>query len=228
MMNFRDTFDAIATDEDRARRLLVPCFDDLYAAIIRALPFAADDEFSVLDLGAGSGLLAAIILHHFPKARITLVDVNDDHLGRARRRLSDYADQLSWVHADFARTDPPGKFDATVSALALHHISDLDKRTLYRSLYYALNRMGSLVVADRLHGPTPAIYALDKKIWQREVHQGGAEDTEIKQAQASHAEDFHSTLNEHLEWLRISGFLDVDIHYKNVMYSVFGGHRPDV
>jgi len=227
-MKFSDTFEAVADDEDRARRLLVPCFDDLFGAIIRALPFARDDDFSVLDLGAGSGLLTAIVLHHFPKARITLVDVDDGNLGRARERLSDYADQLSWVHADFARTDPPGKFDATVSALALHHISDLDKRTLYRSLYYALNPKGVLVVADRLHGPTPAIYLHDKEIWQREVRAQGAGEAKIERAQASHGEDFHSTLNEHLEWLRNSGFLDVDIHYKNVMFSVFGGHRPDV
>jgi tRNA (cmo5U34)-methyltransferase len=200
----------------------------LIGAVLRALPFAADDAFSVLELGAGTGLLTAIMLHHFPNAQVTLVDVSAANLDRARRRLAPFADQLTWVEADFARTDPPGLFDVVVSAQAIHHISDLDKRTLYRSLYYALNRLGSVIIADRLHGSTPATYALFKNFWRREVGEAGAAEADIEQAARSMAEDYHSTLNEHLEWLRNSGFLYIDVHYKNALYAVFGGHRSDV
>jgi len=227
-MDIRAAFDATATDEDRARRLLAPCFDDLFAAIVRAVPFGPEDTFNVLDLGAGSGLLTAILLHHFPNARVTLVDVREENLARARRRLAAHADQLSWIQSDFARSDPPRGFDIIVSALAIHHISDLDKRTLYRSLYSVLNRLGAVIIADRLHGPTAAAYQIYKKIWEAEVRELGAPEADIERAKSSMAEDYHSTLNEHLEWLRNSGFLDVDVYYKNSMYAVFGGHRPDV
>lgn len=227
-MDIRNAFEAIATDEDRARRLLVPCFDEFLGAVVRAIPFAADDDFSVLDLGAGTGLLTAIILSQFPKARVTLVDVNEENLKGAGARLAAYGGQLTYLQADFARTDPPREFDAVVSMLALHHISDLDKRTLYRSLYYALNRLGSVIIADRLHGPTAATYELYKTIWQHEVRELGATDAAIEKVKSSQTGDYHSTLNEHLDWMRNSGFLDVDVHYKNAMFAVFGGHRPDV
>lgn len=227
-MDIRDAFEACANDDDRSRRLLIPCFDEFYGAILRALPFAPDDEFDILNLGAGSGLLAALVLQNFPAARLTLVDLSADKLDQARDRLTAQTDRLTLVEADFARTDPPGEFDAVVSALALHHISDLDKRTLYRSIYYALNRLGTLITADRLHGPTVPANEHYEEIWAREVRQLGATEAEIERTISSRAGDQHSTLNEHLEWLRNSGFLDVDVHYKNGMFAVLGGHRPDI
>jgi len=227
-MDICEAFEACATDDDRAHRLLIPCFDEFYGAILRALPFAPEDEFNVLNLGAGSGLLAALLLRQFPGARLTLVDVVADKLDQARDRLAAQTERLTLVEADFARTDPPGEFDVVISALTLHHISDLDKRTLYRSIYYALNRLGTLITADRLHGPTAPTFEHYEEIWAREVRALGASEAEIERTISSRAEDHHSTLNEHLEWLRNSGFLDVDVHYKNGMFAVLGGHRPDI
>jgi hypothetical protein len=38
MIDIRDAFEATASDEDRKRRLLAPCFDDLYQrSLIRTL-----------------------------------------------------------------------------------------------------------------------------------------------------------------------------------------------
>ena len=227
-MDIPNAFKSCASNEDRARRLLVPCFDEFYAALLRAIPFSPDDTFSVLNLGAGSGLLTALLLHHFPKVQVTLVNVSAEKLDQSRQRLAGLAGQLTWLQADFARTDPPGTYDVAVSAMAFHHISDLDKRTLYRSIYYALNRLGTVITADRLHGPTPATYVNYEEIWQREVRDNGASISDIERTITNRANDFHSTLSEHLDWLRNSGYLDVDVHYKNAMFAVFGGHRPDI
>ena len=53
MDSIKDAFDSIAHDYDRARRQLVPCFDEFYRAAIDLLPFEKELEFEVLDLGAG-------------------------------------------------------------------------------------------------------------------------------------------------------------------------------
>ena len=60
-MNVREAFDRSAQIYDRGRRQLVPCFDDFYSTAIERLPFAADDAVSVLDLGAGTGLLSLLV-----------------------------------------------------------------------------------------------------------------------------------------------------------------------
>ena len=72
---------------DQARRKLVPCFDDFYRAALDLLPFAPEARFEVLDLGAGTGLLSAMIAEMFPKAQLTLFDLTPEMLTIARQRL---------------------------------------------------------------------------------------------------------------------------------------------
>ena len=40
-------------------------------------------------------------------------------------------------------------------------------------------------------------------------------------------ENFRHALEEQLEWLRNAGFRNVDTYYKNLMFAVYGGNRPD-
>jgi tRNA (cmo5U34)-methyltransferase len=74
MDSIKDAFDSISHNYDRARRQLVPCFDKFYLAAIDLLPFEKEHEFEVLDLGAGTGLLSALIAFSFPRVSITMVD----------------------------------------------------------------------------------------------------------------------------------------------------------
>ena len=63
---------------DRDRETLVPCFEEFYGTVIRVIPFKREDSFNALDLGAGTGLLAALVGQEFPNALITLTDLSDD------------------------------------------------------------------------------------------------------------------------------------------------------
>jgi hypothetical protein len=40
---------------------LIPCFDEFYRVALDCLPFEKEQEFSALDLGAGTGILSALI-----------------------------------------------------------------------------------------------------------------------------------------------------------------------
>ena len=113
-MNVKQVFDATAGTYDRARRQLVPCFDDFYRTVLELVPFAADAPIVVLDLGAGTGLLSAFVSAAFRNAQLTLVDVSEEMLARAHER---FADRLSNVHfqaMDLASAPLPGQFDLVV------------------------------------------------------------------------------------------------------------------
>jgi tRNA (cmo5U34)-methyltransferase len=83
-MNVGSSFDATAAIYDRSRRQLIPCFDDFYRAAVELAPFGRHEAIDILDLGAGTGLMAAFLAEALPRARFTLVDVAAEMLDRAR------------------------------------------------------------------------------------------------------------------------------------------------
>ena len=81
-------FGQAAGDYDRIRPELVPGFDRFYGAVLESIPFREEQEVRVLDLGAGTGLLSAVVAGKFPRARVMLVDLSVEMLRVARRRFS--------------------------------------------------------------------------------------------------------------------------------------------
>lgn len=51
----RALFDGAAAGYDRARRQLVPPFDDFYGTVVESIPYEREAAIRVLDLGAGTG-----------------------------------------------------------------------------------------------------------------------------------------------------------------------------
>ena len=100
----RKAFAADAENYDRPRRKLVPCFDDFYRTALELLPFNPR-TFEVLDLGAGTGILSAMIAEAFPKSRLTLFDVTPEMLMIARARLKPLGKRVRFVTADFATAE---------------------------------------------------------------------------------------------------------------------------
>lgn len=88
MVDAEVIFDEAAEDYDRARRQLVPGFDGFYGAVLEAIPCGVEEGIRVLDLGAGTGLLGAMVAEKFPRSRVTLVDISVEMLRVARRRLA--------------------------------------------------------------------------------------------------------------------------------------------
>jgi len=220
----KEAFDRAANDYDRMRRQLIPCFDHFYGAVGRVMPFGADAAVDILDLGAGTGLLAAILHEQFPSARLTLIDISDEMLEKARERFAGKDAEI--VVADYSREIIPGRFDAIVSALSIHHLTDEDKAALFRNIFSALKPGGAFVNADEVKGPTEALDRFYWDEWVREIIARGINPEEVKAAQQRMQHDIPATLDAHLGWLRDAGFEDVDCYYKYYGYVVFGGRRP--
>lgn len=221
-MTLAADFNATAGDYDAARRRLIPCFDDFYGAALAFLPFSAEDAPAILDLGAGTGLLSGLLRRALPKARLHLVDVSEDMLALARRRLA--GDPLvGFAVADFAANLPAGPWDAVVSALAIHHLDDDGKRALFRRLAGVLKPGGVFVNAEQVLGPTAAAEAFNRAQWHRGIRAAGASDDDIAAAARRMAHDRCAPLLDQMAWLDEAGFADVDCLYKNGMFAVYGG-----
>ena len=218
-------FDAFARDYDQSRHRLVPDFDRFYGTVaqILALSFKADAELQILDLGAGTGLLAAMLSHHFPNAHFVLADAAPQMLERARERFASDA-RFEFRTLDFARDELPSNgFDAVVSSLAIHHLAPNGLEPLFHRVLGALSHGGIFVNADQTRGASDRLEAAFEQQWQRDTLEAGATREELEGAIERMKADRHAPLEFQLEALRNAGFTEVECLYKRFRFAVYAG-----
>ena len=132
---------------------LTPVYDLVIARTTRERTFrprlleqaGIKDGMSVLDIGAGTGTLAALIAERHPGARVTGLDADPDMLARARVKAPaaqfdvGMSDRLPYADASF---------DRVLSSLFFHHIGRDDKQRTLAEAHRVLRPGGELHIAD--------------------------------------------------------------------------------
>ena len=108
----------------------------------------------------------------------------------------------------FAREELPRGFDVAVSLLRLHALDEITRRSVYRGIHAALKPNGMFLVGDHTRPASTGVQELYART--------------LPPAEGSRR---GLLLSNELPWLGTVGFRDVDIHYKNLDYAVFGGRR---
>ena len=223
----RKSFAAGAAGYDRARRKLIPCFDDFYRTAVELIPFSPDARIEALDLGAGTGLLSSLIADRFPKARIALFDVTPEMLTIARKRLKRAGRRVRFVTADFSAASHSKSYDLVVSALAIHHLPDIGKRRLFADVFQYLNPGGVFINADQVAGETDSIERRTREAWINRVREMKVSQRDLQAALNRMKHDLPSTLDQQLGWMREAGFVEVHCAYRNMIFAVFSGRKPE-
>ena len=217
---------------DALRRRLIPPFDAFYGTAVGAL-VELDERGgpvrSVLDLGAGTGLLSGLVHDALPQASLTLVDGAPAMLEQARSRLAEAGAAAAFVVGDLADPLPaaPGDgWDAVVSALAIHHLDDAGKRALFARVLAALRPGGIFVNAEQVLGRTPAIQA-GYRAWHRaESARLGVTAEEWAASEERMKVDKWATVADQLAWLEAAGFSDSDAPFVDHCFAVIVGRKP--
>ncbi len=101
----------------------------IIARLIAAAPFARDAAIDVLDVGGGSGVIAAAVLDAFPRAKVTLADFSAPMLDSARKRFAKEGARVRYALCDLRDPAWPkaagGPFDLAVSGIAIHNLHEL-------------------------------------------------------------------------------------------------------
>jgi tRNA (cmo5U34)-methyltransferase len=216
-------FDGHAREYDALRRRLVPALDGFYGAAIASLELASRPLDRILDLGAGTGLLTAMIADARPDVELVLLDGSQAMLEQARERLGDRA---SYVTADLRDPLPAGPWDAVVSALAIHHLDDADKRDLLTRAFAALAPGGVFVNAEQVLGPTPEVSGVYACRHHAAAVALGATPREWEATLERMSHDRCATVEDQLGWLRAAGFTDVDCPWRDGRFAVLAARRP--
>jgi len=112
--------------------------------IARCLP---EGTRGILDLGCGTGLELPAIFARFPAAKVIGIDLAEDMLALLHERCAGLDVEtlcMSYFDYDF----PPGRFDAVISVMSLHHFSPAQKLDLYAKARSTLKPGGVFLNCD--------------------------------------------------------------------------------
>jgi SAM-dependent methyltransferase len=164
--------------------------------LLEALPERVE---RFLDLGTGDGRLAALIRSRHPDARGFGLDSSGPMLARAVERFADQA-AIELVSHDLDRPIAlDGPFDAVVSGLAIHHLDDRRKRSLFAEIQTLLGSGGVFANLDLV----ASISHAEHERFRRAIGRERDDPT-----------DRLAGLCEQLEWLQECGFGEVDCRFK--------------
>jgi tRNA (cmo5U34)-methyltransferase len=226
MEHVKRAFDAVAAQYDAQRKYIIPDMDGFYGAAVWAADWPGKDP-SILDIGAGTGLLSALFLEKFPLATLTLLDISDGMLEVARKRFA-RSPRVSFVVADYSRDDLPGKYDIVCSALSIHHLEHGDKQQLFRKIFRALSPGGIFVNADQVEAPCDWLSRKYLEYWDSFLALAPIDPGELESARIRRETlDKNAPLLDQVRWLADAGFSGVDVVYKNRTFCVFVGKKGE-
>jgi tRNA (cmo5U34)-methyltransferase len=220
------TFAAQSEQRDQQRR-------DQLTLVARLLPFGADDAFTFLDLGAGTGAASRAILAEYPRANAILAEYSPQMAAEGARIMSAYTGRFRYIELDMLAPDwsliDPDPLDAAVSALSIHHVPDDRKRALFADIYAHLRPGGWYVNYDPVRASDAALESIWQHVNDRYDPQAlhlRTHRTEQEQARYENHIRYMIPLQPQLEWLQAAGFTNVDVFWKRLDWVIYGGSKP--
>jgi tRNA (cmo5U34)-methyltransferase len=251
MSNYRWNKTEFATGYDKAAAFIHPHYVELQQTILQLLPQAHDEAMLLVDLGGGSGRLAALFLERFPRATVLVVDQSEAFLALAEERLAPFGGRGTTLLArlqDDWTTQLPAPPVAIVSMSAIHHLDPPEKQTLYQRCFSALAPGGVLLNGDEVRPADDSEYLAELRDWSAhmngalEAGQIGAEMGPILDVwrtknitnfggPKTSGDDCHETITAQLEYYRAAGFGTVDCPWQKQLWAVLRGrkysHQPE-
>lgn len=211
-------FNRIAKEYDENRRKFIPCFEDYYKHTTKLILSNLDTPKSVLDLGAGTGLLTCYWYQECKTADYVLVDIADEMLDISRKRFAG----LENIHhqlCDYTKQLPDGKFDAVISALSIHHLEDRQKAELFYRIYEMLPVGGVFANYDQFCAGSPMLDQWFDSYWEKQLYKSGLTDTDIELWRERRKLDRECSVEEEIKMLKECRFSDVKCLYSYHKFS---------
>jgi tRNA (cmo5U34)-methyltransferase len=179
----------------------------------------------VLDVGCGAGNYTLKLLEQLPNLDVTLIDLSQPMLDRARERVSHMtAGRVTTIRGDIREIFlPDGQFDIVLAAAVLHHLrADKEWEDVLTAFHRALRPGGSLWVFDLVESTIPAVQHLMHGRYGDYLT--GLKDEAYREHVFAYVEkeDTPRPLLFQLDLLRQVGFTHVEVLHKNVCFAAFG------
>jgi ubiquinone/menaquinone biosynthesis C-methylase UbiE len=214
------------SEYDQRIRTFIPNYEEMLAEVAATMALVEKKPSVIVDLGIGTGALAAGCLRVSPQARLVGIDSDPEILALARRRLlQKRASKPNLIHGNFVENALP-RCDAIVATLALHHIAKAKtKQRFYAKCFAALRRGGIFANGDCFMPENSKLSQRYMKIWEKHLRQFYS----LRQTQGFFAawadEDTYFPLAQELAMLKAVGF-EVEVTWRRAPFAVVMGRKP--
>lgn len=141
---------------DKAQRNMVPGYFKFLENLALLAGKDRRPDFSVVDLGCGTGNLAYRLNQKFPSAHIVCVDRSFEALEVAKSKfLNMDGPCLEFIQMDFAKQMLIGRYDTIVSSFALHHLPESSVPNLFKQIYSVLKPGGACWIGETIYIESP-------------------------------------------------------------------------
>jgi tRNA (cmo5U34)-methyltransferase len=197
------------------------------------LPLGDDQEFTFLDLGAGTGAASRAILERHLRATAVLADFSAQMMAAGESQMLPYTGRYRTVEFDMTTGDwpagIPAQLDAIVTSMCVHHLTDERKQGLFAEIFDHLVPGGWYFNYDPASAPDPAVGQIWQRISDREDPEAAHRRhhrTAEEQARWDNHVRYIIPLDQQLDYLRSAGFAGIDIFWKKLENVIYGGYRP--
>ncbi len=193
-------------DYDRRIRTFIPHYEEMLAVAAQALrPRTAHPV--IVDLGTGTGALAAQCLRVVPAAHLVGLDTDPEMLAVAARRLrASKTGTVGLERRNFARGALP-RANFFTAAISLHHVrTRAAKIALYRRCREALRSGGALISVDCMPPAHAGLRALAAQEWTQHMQRAYSAREARDHLAAWAKEDRYFALDRELDMLAAAGF----------------------
>lgn len=207
---------------DRQILTFIPHYQEILDAAAGALDAVDRPVRTLLDLGTGSGALAARCLKRLRGARVVGIDSDPLMLAMAQQRLGR---RLTSVVGNFESMPFPA-CDVVTASFSLHHIATpAAKCRVFKRAFAALGPGGLLVDADSHMSSSPMLLQRDFGAWRAHLAATHGPAGARKFMRVWAGEDTYFPLELETRLLRQAGFT-VDVVWRKDAFAVLAASKP--
>ncbi len=104
-----------------------------------------EKDSAVIDVGGGDSFLAEFLLAR-GFSNITVVDISEKALDRAKERLGEQAEKVKWVVTDITQFEPREKYDLWHDRAAFHFLTEDEQVKAYMNVLMQAVKPGGFVI----------------------------------------------------------------------------------
>jgi len=203
----------------------IPKYQEIQDVIVSLLPFKKSAAIKVLDLGIGTGNLSLKVLKQFPKAKIVGIDKDGEMLKVASKKLKRLSPKIELIKGDFSDSFLKRKYNAIISLLSIHHLTNFQKRKLFKQIYQNLKPKGIFVNGDFVISDSKYINGKSAEMEKEFMKSQGIKEPGllISGGKICAEDDIPTTIENQIKWLKEAGFKEVDCAWKHFNYAICCG-----